>query len=153
MVLRIPLQLELVEAYLAKRDLPRARLEADRMLEAVLVTADAPGKPWPGTQAHAWRSTKETSLMLTAKSKNALDTTRGFDVPLASWRVHKTAALVSSINGNTGMRDFHSVHAREVVFSLFKSLDSHSALQQTFRSSPAISEILGNDHEVATSSN
>jgi hypothetical protein len=149
---RIPLQFELVEAYLAKRDLSRARLEANRMLEAVLATAE---RTW---QALAWDASarvalQEESIRRTENElKNALDVMEGFDLPLAAWRVHKTAALLSRLNGNGELLDFHLARVREVVLSLIKSLDLRPALQQTLRPSPAISEILGDDREMTAGS-
>ena len=150
--LRIHLQFELVEAYLAKRDLFRARLEANRMLQAALATAE---RTW---QALAWDASARVALQektvhrSESELKNALDVMSGFDLPLAAWRVHKTAALLSRLSGNGELLDFHLAQARGVGVSLAKSLDSRPALQQTFRSSPAISEILGNNQEVAAGS-
>jgi DNA-binding winged helix-turn-helix (wHTH) protein len=149
----IRLQLELVEAYLAKRDLPRARLEANRMLEDALATAE---RTW---QALAWDASARVALQeksaprAESELKNALDVMSGFQVPLAACQVHKTAALLSRVNSNGELLDFHLARAREVVLSVTKSLESRPALQQIFRSSPAVSEILGNDCAVVTSSN
>jgi hypothetical protein len=149
---RIRLQFELVEAYLAKRELSRARLEADRMLEAALATAE---RTW---QALAWDASARVALQeksvprAESELKNALDVMSGFEVPLAAWQVHQTAALLSKVNRNGEVLDFHLARARKVVLALIKSLDSRPGLQHTFRSSPAISEIFGNGREVAAGS-
>jgi len=148
----IALQLELVDAYLAKGDLCLARLEADGMLEASLATAE---RTW---QAVAFDASARVAIeqgdvgRADGELRNADEAMQGFDVPLASWRVHKTAALVSGLHSNPELRDFHLAGAREIVLSLLKSLDSRPALQQIFRSSPAVSEIFGDDQEVAAGS-
>jgi len=146
---RIPLQLELVDARLAMHDLFQARLEADQMVEAALATAE---RTW---QALAWDASTRVALRegnvprAEDELRNAFDAMHGFDVPMAAWRVHKTAALMSGDSGNLQLRDFHLARAREVVTSLTNSLAARPELRQIFRSSPVIFEITGDDHELA----
>ena len=122
------------------------------MLEAVLATAE---RTW---QALAWDASARVAInegditRADGELKTALDLMQGFDVPLASWRVHKTAAHLSSLYSNLELRDFHLARARGVVLSLLKSLDSRPALREIFRYSPAVSETLGDDQEVAAGS-
>jgi hypothetical protein len=149
---RIPLRLQLVEAYLSQRDLSQARQQADSTLEASLQTAE---RAW---QARAWDASARVALHegdvpRAAKDiQNALDIMQGQTLPLAAWRVHKTAAQLSRINGDTQSYASHLTAARQIVRALTQSLDSRPALKEIFQSSPEISELSRDDEQALSAS-
>ena len=146
----IPLQMDLTEAYLALHDLAQARLEANRALERTLATEERT------LQALAWEASARVALRagedarLRTDLKNALDLLEGFDIPLAAWRVHGTAARVYAMDGDGELEHKHRSLGRNIVISLAKSLDRRPALQQVFLSTPVVSELLGDEHEFRT---
>ena len=130
----LPLQLDVANAWLAKGDLAAARREADRAVELTQKAAD---RTW---QALAWDLSARVALqemdLSRAKSdlKNALEAMQGFEIPLAAWRVHATAAGVYRSNE-------HLQASRWIVEALAQSLDSRPALQGIFLASRPVAEL------------
>ncbi len=138
---QMPLQRDLVDAGLEKNDLASAREEANRLLDVALGTAE---RTW---QALAWEASARVALAEQDANRvdhdlqSALDAMHGFDVPLAAWRVHKTAAQTNHRQG----REHHRQRARDLVDSLARSLCSRPALQRIFVESGPVASLLGDD--------
>lgn len=129
---RIPLQLDLVEACLRQEDLPRARQEADQIRQLAMATAE---RTWQGL---AWETSARVAMHEGDLARadhdiaRALEVIEGYDVPLAAWRVHATAAVLYARNQDEPWERHHRTRSQEVVQSLSRSLDGRPALQQIF---------------------
>jgi hypothetical protein len=138
---RMILQGALSELWLAKRDLAQARLEAERFLELTRATAE---RTW---QALAW----ETNARVATAERDfdraqncidhALSTMEGFEVPLAAWRVHDTAAELYARLGNNAAAEQHRALSRAPIRRLADSLPHDEPLRGRFLSAPAIRRI------------
>jgi hypothetical protein len=139
---RMPLELALTEVWLGKKDLIRARQEAKRFLNNATATAE---RTW---QAKAWEvnarvAMAESDLTLAKDCVfRALGTIEGFEVPLASWRVHATAAEVSQRAGDTESSQRHGEISRVAILKLANSLAPEDPLRKTFVSALSVSKIL-----------
>jgi hypothetical protein len=133
----------LSELWLAKRDLARARLEAERFLELTRATAE---RTW---QALAW----DTNARVACAERDfyraqncidqALSTMEGFEVPLAAWRVHGTAAELSARLGNNAAAEQHRASSRATILRLADSLPHDEPLRVRFLSAPPVRQIVG----------
>ena len=90
----------LTDVWLAKGDLKQAGPEAERFLELTLATAE---RTW---QALAWEASARVAMAggdhhrASTCIDNALSAMEGFEVPLAAWRVHASAAELETRRGN-----------------------------------------------------
>jgi hypothetical protein len=75
--------------------------------------------------------------------EQALSALKGFEAPLAEWRVHATAARYSASAGNTIRAQEHLETSRATIHKLADSLAEEPALRQIFLSAPQVREILG----------
>ena len=141
---RMQLQSSLTELWLAKGDLKQARIEAERFLEVSLATVE---RTW---QALAWETNARIAIAeldldrardCTAK---ALSTMEGFEVPLAAWRVHATAAELYRASDNIESVNHHRELSRATILKLADSLGIEESLRKTFLSAPAVRKVLGN---------
>jgi tetratricopeptide (TPR) repeat protein len=141
-VWRMPLESALTELWLAKGDLIQARPQAEIFLKIALATAE---HTW---QALAWGAIARVAMAeldLTraqdciAKGLSAME---GFEVPLASWRVHATAFELYQNSGNRDLAERHLALSRETIMKLANSLPTEESLRQTFLSAPIIRKIL-----------
>jgi DNA-binding winged helix-turn-helix (wHTH) protein len=136
------LQSAITELWLAKGDLRRARVEAERFLHVTQNTAE---RTW---QALAWESNARVAIAEHSPRQaqdciaNALSTMQGFEVPLAAWRVHATAAIFFDSTGSTEQSYRHCELSRATILKLADSLTGEGSLRQTFLSAPDVSEIL-----------
>ena len=73
------------------------------------------------------------------KALTAMD---GFEVPLAEWRVHATAAEFSELHGHSRAAKHHRELSRATVLRLAHSLPEDDPLRRTFLSTPPISTIV-----------
>jgi hypothetical protein len=89
---RMMLGQALTDVWLARDDLMQAGLEAERFLALTLATAE---RTW---QALAWEASARVTMAggdhhractCIEKAPSAME---GFEVPLAAWRVHRSAA-------------------------------------------------------------
>jgi len=139
---RMILQGALSELWLAKRDLAQARLEAERFLELTRATAE---RTW---QALAWDTnarvaTAERDLNRAQNCiDHALSTMEGFEVPLAAWRVHDTAAELYAGLGNNAAAEPHRALSRATILTLADSLPHDEPLRARFLSAPAVRRIV-----------
>jgi hypothetical protein len=77
-----------------------------------------------------------------AKGLSAME---GFEVPLASWRVHATAAELYQRMESTELAERHRECSRATILQLADSLGSEEPLRQTFLSAPVIRKIVGGE--------
>jgi hypothetical protein len=123
--------------------LAQARPQAERFLQVTLATAE---RTW---QALAWDANARVAMAASSMARaheclaNALSTMEGFEVPLAAWRVHATAAALYEGTGNRDAGEQHRVHSRATIHRLANSLAAEEPLRTTFLSAPAIAHILG----------
>jgi DNA-binding winged helix-turn-helix (wHTH) protein/tetratricopeptide (TPR) repeat protein len=139
---RMPLELALTEVWLAKKDLIRARQEADRFLNSAMATAE---HTW---QALAWEVNARVAMAEIDLKRaqdcvsRALGAMEGFEVPLAGWRVHATAAEVSQRAEDTESSQRHREISRVAILKLANSLAPEDPLQKTFLSALSVTKIL-----------
>lgn len=138
---RLPLHVDLVEAYLTSGDVAKARQAANRCVELAMLTDD---RTW---QALALEARARVGLEDGAEPaaeqdvQRAIDVIHGHDVPLAAWKVHRTAAtLHRSRDAAESVR--HRDLSRQVIDLLGASLSSRPQLQRVFLSSPAVAAVL-----------
>ncbi len=140
---RMRLDSALTELWLAKGDLSQARTQAERFLDATLATAE---HTW---QTLAWEANARVALAeldLTRAQEciaKGLSTMEGFEVPLAAWRLHATAAELYQRMNRRAAAKKHRELSRATMMKLANSLPSEEPLRQTFLSAPAIRKILG----------
>ena len=140
---RMFLHSSFTELWLAKGDLEQARVEAERFLSATQQTAE---HTW---QALAWEANARIAMATLDSPRaqdcitNALSAMEGFEVPLAAWRVHATAARFFENAGNTDLVEQHRELTRSTIRRLADSLTNEESLQRIFLSAPDIAEILG----------
>jgi hypothetical protein len=132
----------LTDMWLAKGDGKQAGLEAGRFLELTLATAE---RTW---QALAWETSARVAMAggdhqraRTCVDK-ALSAMEGFEVPLAGWRVHASAAELERRRGNERAAERHRSPARATALALANSLVDHERLRATFLAAPAVRAIV-----------
>jgi hypothetical protein len=131
--------------WLAQGDRARARPEAERFLELSLATAE---RTWQGL---AWEANARVALAdhdygrARECTGKAVATVQGFEVPLAAWRVHATAAHIEEESGNHESARFHRDLSRATILRLANSLSEQQPLREIFLSAPAVARILGRD--------
>jgi hypothetical protein len=132
----------LVELWLAKADMAKARAEAETFLQVTLATAE---RTW---QALAWEVNARVAMadldMAGAEDfiAKGLSTMEGFEVPLANWRVHGTAAELYARTDNSELAEYHRALSRDTIMNLANSLPPADPLRRTFLSAPVIRKIL-----------
>jgi tetratricopeptide (TPR) repeat protein len=143
------LESALTELWLAKGDLRRARTEAERFLQLALATAE---RTW---QALAWEANLRIAIaevdLVGARDciDKALSTMEGFEVPLAAWRVHATAAEFYARSGNNDLVEHHHEISRATIMKLANSLEPEEPLRTTFLSAPSVRRVLRNAEATA----
>jgi len=139
---RMQLELALTQHWLANDDLASAQSEAAQLLGLALRTVD---RTWHGI---AWEISARVALA-TGDQDRALDyittavsTVEGFEVPLAAWQVHATAADINMRLGRRTASDSHRDASRVTILRLADSLAGHETLRETFLNAPAVSDVL-----------
>ena len=129
--------------WLAKGDGARARQEAERLLEISLATEE---RTWQGL---AWEINARVALANRDQSHardciaRGISTVQGFEVPLAAWQVHATAADVEGQSGNLESARLHRDASRATIMQLANSLPEQEPLRKIFLSAPAVARVLG----------
>ena len=140
---RMQLQSSLTELWQAKGDLKQARTEAERFLEVTLATAE---RTW---QALAWEANALVAMAQRDLERahecitKALSMMEGFEVPLAAWRVHATAAELYRLSEKTEVAERHGELSRAAILRLADSLPAEEPLRKTFLSAPPVLKVLG----------
>jgi DNA-binding winged helix-turn-helix (wHTH) protein/tetratricopeptide (TPR) repeat protein len=139
---RMPLESSLAELWLAKRDAHRARSHAKQFLYSALATAE---RTW---QALAWETNARVAITDRDLERaneclaTALQTMDDFEVPLAEWRVHATAANLYEMQGDKSSARHHFELSRTTIMKLADSLGPNETFRNTFLCSPVVSSIL-----------
>ena len=139
---RMPLEAGLTELWLAEGYLARARHQAERFLSVTLTTAE---RTW---QALAWEANARVAIAGCDAPRaqeciaKASSTMEGFELPLASWRVHATAFEFYRSAGDRDSAERHRTLSRETIMRLANSLAAGDPLRHIFLSSPAVRRVL-----------
>ncbi len=139
---RMMLGQALTEVWLAKDDLTQAGPEAERFLALTLATAE---RTW---QALAWEASARVAMAGGDRHRartcidKALSAMEGFEVPLAAWRVHASAAELERRQGNQRAAGHHRSLSRATVLVLANSLVDHGPLRETFLAAPPVRAIV-----------
>jgi hypothetical protein len=142
---RMPLAAGLTELSLAKGDRVRARLEAERFLDRALATEE---RTWQGL---AWEINSRVALADRDHARasdciaKAVSTVQGFEVPLAAWKVHATAALIEEEGGSLESARSHRNLSRTTILRLANSLPEQEPLRKIFLSAPAVARVLSRE--------
>jgi hypothetical protein len=73
---------------------------------------------------------------------HALSTMEGFEVPLAAWRVHGSAAELYRRLGHHAAAGRHRAFGRATILKLANSLADDEPLRETFLSAPPVRRIV-----------
>jgi DNA-binding winged helix-turn-helix (wHTH) protein/tetratricopeptide (TPR) repeat protein len=139
---RMMLQAALTDLWLARGDLRLAKSEGEVFVTVACATAE---RTW---QALAWEVNARIAMAVSEPERaqdcitKALTAMDGFEVPLAEWRVHATAAELSEALGEIDVAQHHARRSRSTVVRLADSLPASHPLRKTFLSAPRISAIL-----------
>ena len=139
---RMPLAAGLTEVWLAKGDRVRAQQEAERFLEMSLATEE---RTWQGL---AWEINARVALANRDEARTrdciarGVSTVQGFEVPLAAWKVHATAAHIEEESGNLESSRSHLDLSRTTIMQLANSMEQREPLRKIFLSAPAVARVL-----------
>jgi hypothetical protein len=139
---RMPLAAGLTEVRLATGDPARAQLEAQRLLDMALA---GPERTW---QVIAWEINARVALTKQEHARarecigNAVSAVEGFELPLAAWQVHATAAHIEERLGNLKSARSHRESSRATILRLANSLPEEEPLRDIFLSAPAVARVL-----------
>jgi len=142
---RIMLQSSLAELWLDKGDLAQARAAAARFLNLALATAE---HTW---QTLAWEMNARVAMAdrdVDYAQKcigNALSIAESFEVPLADWRAHATAAELYDRIGKPGPSHQHRRLSASGILRLANSLDPDEPLRKAFLSASAVRPLLASE--------
>ncbi len=137
------LEMAFTEFWLAKGDLAQASRQGERFLEFALATEE---RTW---QALAWDANARVATVkgdlacATECIARASAMLERFELPLAAWRVHATAAALYDRMGNVESAARHRQLSRATLLKIADSLAPEEPLRQTFLSASPIAEILG----------
>ncbi len=140
---RMPLESALTELWLAKGDLAQARPQAESFLKITMATAE---HTW---QALAWDVNARVAMAERDLTKaqdciaKGFSTMEGYEVPLADWQVHRTAAELHARTENHDLARHHRELSRATILQLANSLAAEDPLRTKFLSAPAIRKVLG----------
>jgi hypothetical protein len=140
--IRMMLGQALTDVWLAKGDEKQAGAEAERFLELTLATAE---RTW---QALAWETSARVAMAggdhhrASTCIDNALSAMEGFEVPLAAWRVHASAAELETRRGNQRAAGRHRALGGATALTLANSLVDHERLRSSFLAAPAVRAIV-----------
>lgn len=141
---RFPLESALTELWLVKGDLTQARAHAKRFLELTLATGE---RTW---KALAWEANTRVAMaegdLERAQDfiETALSTVDAFELPLAHWRAHATAADLAELRGHAESARQHRALSRATILELATSLAADEPLRRSFLSAAPVVRILGN---------
>jgi len=142
---RMPLAAGLTESWLATGDRVRAQAEAERFLDRALATEE---RTWQGL---AWEINARVALANRDEARardciaRGVSTVQGFEVPLAAWQVHATAAHIEEESGNLESARLHRDLSRATILQLANSMEQQEPLRKIFLSAPAVARILSRD--------
>ena len=144
---RIMLQSSLTELWLDKGDLAKSRTEANQLLEMTLSTTE---RTW---QTLAWETNARVAMAeadLDQAQKctaNALSMADSFDIPLADWRAHATAAEVYARMGKSEASREHRKLSTAGILRLADSMQQDEPLRRIFLSASSVRRVLEPEKE------
>ena len=140
---RMPLHSALTDIWLAKGDIEEARREAQEFLKASLKTRERTH------QALAWEANARIAMIsgdhdaVAECIGKALSIVERWEIPIAAWRVHATAAQAATdpelVRGQWKL-------SVDTITRLADSLPPSEPLRDTFLSAPPIRRILSGQH-------
>jgi hypothetical protein len=136
---RMPLHSALMELWLKKGDIERARSEAREFLKTSLATRERT------YQALAWEANARVAMIPGDRPAmeecigKALSIVEQWEIPVAAWRVHKTAAEVAP-DPELALAQWR--RGAETITRLADSLSRTEPSRETFLSAPRIRQIL-----------
>jgi len=131
---RFLLESALTELWLARRDFSQACAQSQRFLEFAL---GAEERTW---QALAWDANTRVAMAQGDFARaapciaKALTMMEGFEVPLADWRVHATAAALDDLLGNVDSAKHYRELSRATIHRIADSLTPEEPLRKSFLS-------------------
>ena len=75
----------------------------------------------------------------------AVSTVHGFEVPLAAWQAHATAAQIEKESANLESTGSHRDVSRATILGLANSLPEQEPLRKIFLSAPTVARVLNSD--------
>jgi DNA-binding winged helix-turn-helix (wHTH) protein len=142
---RMPLAAGLTELWLATGDRARAASEAERLLDMALATTErtCQGLAWEVNARVALANRDHTGARNCIEK--AVRTVLGFEVPVATWQVHATAAVIEEESGNLESARRHREVSRAMILRLASSLPEEEPLRKIFLSAPVVARVLHRD--------
>jgi ATP/maltotriose-dependent transcriptional regulator MalT len=132
----------LTELWLAKGDLTEARLAGERFLKMASATEE---RTW---RTLAWETSARVAMAERDIARaqdcivNGLSTMEGFELPLATWRVHATAFEFYRSVGDHTLTEHHRQLSRATIMKLAHSLPAEEPLRRRFLSAYRVRSIL-----------
>lgn len=148
---RLHARLGVSEALLQAGDISGARREADDLVASALAAAD------PGMRALAWEMRSRV-----ARAENEFDGARRcienalaildrFDIPVAAWRVHRTAWDLCSDFGDRESAGGHRALARELILRIADSFDDGEPLKRSLLAVPPVRRVVSEQGQLSVS--
>jgi DNA-binding winged helix-turn-helix (wHTH) protein len=141
---RMPLHSALAELWLAKGDIEKANSDAKAFLRASLATRERTH------QALGWEINARVATLMGDRTRaeeciaKALNLIEQFEIPLAAWRVHATAAEGAAHDSDLARA--HWSHSAQILIRLADSLSPQVSLREIFLSAPPVQKILANGY-------
>jgi DNA-binding winged helix-turn-helix (wHTH) protein len=142
-VTRLPLESVTTEFWLVRDDIAKAQQHGAHFLRIALAT---PERTW---QALAWEvnariALKERDVKRAAEHiAEALFLIEGFELPLAAWRVHATAAVIYEQQEGLQRAEHYRALSRATILKIASSLPPEHRLRRSFLSAAPVAQILG----------
>jgi tetratricopeptide (TPR) repeat protein len=139
---RLLVESALTELWLAKGDIVQARVQAEQFLQVTLAT------PERTFQALAWEANARVAMAEADHMRaqdciaKALLAMEGFEVPLAEWRVHATAAALDHVMRKRDSAERHRAASRATILRIAGSLPAEHPLRTSFLSASPVASIL-----------
>jgi DNA-binding winged helix-turn-helix (wHTH) protein len=143
---RVFIESVLTDLWLAEGDVTQARIEVEKLLMIALETAE---RTW---QAVAWEASARVAMAehdakrAQDNIEKALSTMEGFDLPLAAWRVHASAAELYEGREDGEQAQHHRDLSRAGILRLANSLPADEPLRRVFLSAQSVRKVL-RDHD------
>jgi DNA-binding winged helix-turn-helix (wHTH) protein/tetratricopeptide (TPR) repeat protein len=128
----------LTNHWLSTSELARAREESELFVANAIT---APERTWQALSwdAHARVALASGDLQGGQKSiDRALEAVEGFEVPVAAWQAHATAASIARARCDDAGARHHRTASRALVDALAASLEPDEALRRTFVAAPLV---------------
>ncbi|HVT94436.1 MAG TPA: AAA family ATPase [Bryobacteraceae bacterium] len=148
---RLQARLGVTEALLQAGDISGAHREADDLVASALAAAD------PGMRALAWEMKSRAARAendfdgARVSIENALAILDRFEIPVAAWRVHRTAWDLCSDFGDPEKAGEHRMLARELIMRIADSFDDGEPLRQSLLAAPPVRRVVSEQGQLSVS--